>query len=80
VHDLQGTACYIKGSDKLVAQTEKLLNIHPGMTTPDGEVSFTTARCVGACGRAPVALFDGELSGQMEAAELTHQLERWTMQ
>jgi len=75
-----GTACYIKGSDKLVAQTEKLLHIHPGMTTPDGEVSFTTARCVGACGRAPVVLFDGELSGQMEAAELTQQLERWTMQ
>jgi len=75
-----GTACYIKGSDKLVAQTEKVLHIHPGMTTPDGEVSFTTARCVGACGRAPVALFDGELSGQMEAAELTQQLERWTTQ
>ncbi|MFP5227170.1 MAG: bidirectional hydrogenase complex protein HoxE [Acidobacteriota bacterium] len=75
-----GTACYIKGSDKLVAQTEKLLHIHPGQTTPDGEVSFTTARCVGACGRAPVVLLDGELSGQMEAAELQTQLERWTTQ
>jgi bidirectional [NiFe] hydrogenase diaphorase subunit len=75
-----GTACYIKGSNKLVAQAEKLLLIKPGQTTPDGEVSLTTARCVGACGRAPVTLFDGELSGQMEAAELTQQLERWTMQ
>ena len=65
-----GTACYIKGSDKLVAQTEKLLHIQAGETTPDGEVSFTTARCVGACGRAPVVLLDGELSGQIEAAEL----------
>ena len=75
-----GTACYIKGSDKLVAETEKLLHIKPGQTTPDGEVSFTTARCVGACGRAPVTLLDGELSGQMEAAELKAQLERWTTQ
>jgi bidirectional [NiFe] hydrogenase diaphorase subunit len=75
-----GTACYIKGSDKLVAETEKLLHIKPGQTTPDGEVSFTTARCVGACGRAPVTLLDGELSGQMEVAELKAQLERWTMQ
>lgn len=75
-----GTACYIKGSDKLVAQTEKLLHISAGQTTPDGEVSLTTARCVGACGRAPVVLLDGELSGQIEAAELQKQLERWTMQ
>jgi NADH:ubiquinone oxidoreductase subunit E len=35
---------------------------------------------VGACGRAPVVLLDGELSGQIEAAELTKQLERWTTQ
>jgi bidirectional [NiFe] hydrogenase diaphorase subunit len=75
-----GTACYIRGSEKLVAETEKLLHIKVGQTTPDGEVSFTTARCVGACGRAPVALLDGELSGQMEAAELKTQLERWTTQ
>ncbi len=75
-----GTACYIKGSDKLVAEAEKLLGIHAGQTTPDGEVSFATARCVGACGRAPVVLLDGELSGQIEAAELQKQLERWTLQ
>ncbi|HLJ78495.1 MAG TPA: NAD(P)H-dependent oxidoreductase subunit E, partial [Acidobacteriaceae bacterium] len=75
-----GTACYIKGSDKLVGETEKLLHIKPGQTTPDGEVSFTTARCVGACGRAPVVLLDGELSGQIEATELKAQLERWTLQ
>jgi bidirectional [NiFe] hydrogenase diaphorase subunit len=75
-----GTACYIKGSDKLVAQAQKLLHIQSGQTTPDGEVSLTTARCVGACGRAPVVLLDGELSGQIETAELTQQLERWTMQ
>jgi bidirectional [NiFe] hydrogenase diaphorase subunit len=75
-----GTACYIKGSDKLVAETEKQLHIHAGQTTPDGEVSFTTARCVGACGRAPVVLLDGELSGQVETADLKTQLERWTTQ
>jgi bidirectional [NiFe] hydrogenase diaphorase subunit len=75
-----GTACYIRGSDKLVAETEKLLHVHAGQTTPDGEVSFTTARCVGACGRAPVVLLDGELSGQVEGAELKAHLERWTTQ
>ncbi len=75
-----GTACYIKGSDKLVVETEKLLSIKAGQTTADGEVSFTTARCVGACGRAPVVLLDGELSGQVGVAELKAQLERWVRQ
>ena len=58
-----GTACYIKGADKVVAQTEKHLHIKVGETTPDGNISLTTARCVGACGRAPVALMDGDLVG-----------------
>ncbi len=75
-----GTACYIKGAQKLVAEAEKRLHIRTGETTPDGEVSLATVRCVGDCGRAPVVLFDGELSAQMEAPRLAAQLERWTTQ
>lgn len=75
-----GTACYIKGADNLVAEAEKHLNVKVGQTTPDGEVSLLTARCVGACGRAPVVLFDGELSGQIEPPQLVQQLEGWTAQ
>lgn len=73
-----GTACYIKGADKVLAQTEKHLHIEVGETTPDGNISLTTARCVGACGRAPVALMDGELIGQIQAGQVVAQLEGWT--
>jgi bidirectional [NiFe] hydrogenase diaphorase subunit len=72
-----GTACYIKGADKVLAQTEKHLHIKVGETTPDGNISLTTARCVGACGRAPVALLDGDLMGQIQASQLVTQLEGW---
>ena len=72
-----GTACYIKGADKLVAEAQKHLQIKPGQTTPDGNISLMTARCVGACGRAPVVLEDDELVGLMEPAKLLHQLEGW---
>ncbi len=75
-----GTACYIKGSEKLVAEAEKLLRIRAGETTGDGEVSLATVRCVGDCGRAPVALFDGELSAQMNEAKLEQRLEEWRPQ
>jgi len=72
-----GTACYIKGADKLVAAAEKHLKIKPGQTTPDGNISLTTARCVGACGRAPVVLEDGELVGLIEPPQLLEHLEGW---
>src|SRR6478752_8809112 len=45
-----GTACYIKGADKLVAEGEKHLNIKQGQTTKDGKIALMTVRCVGACG------------------------------
>lgn len=74
-----GTACYIKGADKLLAAAEETLQIQPGNATPDGNISLMTARCVGACGRAPVMLADEELMGLMEAPAMLEQLERWTV-
>jgi len=73
-----GTACYIKGADKLIGAAEKKLCIKQGQTTPDGQVSLMVARCVGACSRAPVALCDGEVMGEMTQEQVLEQLERWT--
>ena len=75
-----GTACYIKGTDKLVAAAEKRLGVPQGETTNDGNISLMTARCVGACGRAPVVLVDGELHGQMTGEQMLDQLERWAVE
>lgn len=72
-----GTACYIKGADSLIAAAQKRLGVKPGETTNDGNISLMTARCVGACSRAPVALCDGAVHGEMKEAELLEQLERW---
>ena len=51
-----------------------------GQTTPDGQISLMTARCVGACSRAPVALCDGEVVGEMTGEQMLEQLERWTVE
>jgi bidirectional [NiFe] hydrogenase diaphorase subunit len=72
-----GTACFIKGADKLLSEAQKYLRIKPGETTPDGNISLTTARCVGACGRAPVVLEDIELVGLMSPEKLVQKLEGW---
>jgi bidirectional [NiFe] hydrogenase diaphorase subunit len=75
-----GTACYIKGADNLIAAAEKKLGIGQGQTTSDGEISLMTARCVGACSRAPVVLFDGSVAGEMAAEQMVEQLERWAVE
>ena len=54
-----GTACYVKGADKVLAAVEEKAKIKAGETTPDNQVSLLTARCIGACGIAPAVVYDG---------------------
>ena len=75
-----GTACYIKGTDKLVDVAQEHLGICMGQTTRDGNISLMTARCVGACSRAPVVLSDGEVAGEVTSEQLLAQLERWAVE
>lgn len=49
-----GTACYVKGSEKILDRLKERLKIEPGNTTPDGKFSIEETRCIGACGLAPV--------------------------
>lgn len=58
-----GTACYVKGADALLAAAEQEIGTRPGRTMPDGRFSLDVARCIGACGLAPVVIFDGEVCG-----------------
>lgn len=75
-----GTACYIKGADKLIGTAQKRLGVAAGNTTADGEISLMVARCVGACSRAPVTLLDGEVRGEMTSEQILAALERWTVE
>ena len=72
-----GTACYIKGSGRLMAEAGKHLGIAMGENTKDNQIGLVMARCVGACSRAPVVVADGEVSGEMTGDEVIEQLERW---
>ena len=50
-----GTACYVRGAEKVLDAFQRNLGIQVGKCTPDGKFSLNTLRCVGACGLAPVA-------------------------
>ena len=57
-----GTACYVKGADKIVEGVSRKSNVRPGETTPDNQLSLLTARCIGACGLAPAVVYDGTVT------------------
>ena len=59
-----GTACYVKGSQKIMDRLKERLKIEPGETTTDGKFSIEETRCVGACGLAPVFTVNGEVYGK----------------
>jgi bidirectional [NiFe] hydrogenase diaphorase subunit len=60
----KGTACHVKGADRLIEAISKEFSIAAGETTPDGLFSLTIARCLGSCGLAPVIVFDGQVYGK----------------
>jgi bidirectional [NiFe] hydrogenase diaphorase subunit len=73
-----GTACYIKGAGEILSAIEQEYGVKPDETTPDGKLSLMTARCVGACGLAPVVVFDGEVAGKVTPLEAVNRLRRLT--
>lgn len=60
----RGTACHVKGSATITQALSKQFEVPIGKTTEDGLFSLTTARCLGSCGLAPVAVLNGEVHGR----------------
>ena len=60
-----GTACYVKGADKVLDRLVTKLGIQPEECTEDGLFSLTACRCIGACGLAPVMTVNDEVYGRL---------------
>jgi NADH-quinone oxidoreductase subunit E len=64
----RGTACHVKGSEKIIDEIEKQLGIKDGQTTKDGEYSLETVACLGSCALAPVTVRDEKVYGRSSPA------------
>ena len=60
-----GTACYVKGSQKVLDKLSEVLNVPIGKTTADGLFTLNPTRCLGACGLAPVMTINEEVYGRL---------------
>ena len=70
-----GTACYVRGAEKIVDGLKRELGIEVGGVTLDGKFSLNCLRCVGACGLAPVVMIGDKVHGRVEANQIKDILE-----
>ena len=60
-----GTACYVKGSQKILDKLSEELKVEVGRTTKDGKFTLNATRYLGACGLAPVMMIGEEVFGRL---------------
>ncbi|WMM25009.1 NADH-quinone oxidoreductase subunit NuoE [Tissierella sp. MB52-C2] len=72
-----GTACYVKGAEKVLEEIENVLGIKCGGTTPDLKFSITPTRCIGACGLAPVININDDTHGRLKPEDIKAIIEKY---
>jgi NADH-quinone oxidoreductase subunit E len=71
-----GTACHVRGAERIVGAVERELGIKGGETDQDLQWTLETVGCLGACALGPIVVVDGEYHGQMTSAKATRLLKR----
>jgi len=75
-----GTACYVKGAEKISQKLMDELGIHFGETTKNGLFTLEAARCVGTCGLAPVIMIDEQVYGPITPNDIAIILDKYAKQ
>ncbi|WZL72122.1 NAD(P)H-dependent oxidoreductase subunit E [Clostridiaceae bacterium 35-E11] len=65
-----GTACYVKGAQKIIDRIKQEINIEVGATSKDGKFSLEATRCIGACGLAPVLTVNEDVYGRLVESDV----------
>jgi NADH-quinone oxidoreductase E subunit len=72
-----GTACYVKGAERVAQKLKEELGIDYGETTTDGVFSLEGSRCLGTCGLAPVIMIEDEVHGPITPDQIPAMLEKY---
>lgn len=65
-----GTACFVRGADKIIERLKEKLDVESNEITEDGLFTLKDVRCIGACGLAPVVMVDDKVFGRVKEHEL----------
>jgi bidirectional [NiFe] hydrogenase diaphorase subunit len=69
-----GTACYVKGAQRILDELGRAFGIKPGEATADNRLGLQTARCIGSCGLAPAVVVDDEILAKVDPAGVAEQV------
>lgn len=72
-----GTACYVRGAEKILEALQKELGLKLGGVTEDRLFSLDSLRCVGACGLAPVMLVGKDVHGKVKPEDVKKIIENY---
>jgi NADH:ubiquinone oxidoreductase subunit E len=72
-----GTACYVKGADRVAQKIIEELGITWGETSKDGVFTLEASRCLGTCGLAPVVMIDDQIHGDVTPDQVPALLEKY---
>lgn len=72
-----GTACYTKGGKALLDILSRELHLNAGDRSPNGKVFLRVERCIGNCGVAPAAIYDGHVSRQQTPEQVLAMVKGW---
>ncbi len=72
-----GTACHVRGAQRIVDQMNLQLGIRPGETTKDLNFTLETVNCLGVCAAGPVVAIDGQYFGKMSSAKVEGTLKKF---
>ncbi len=75
-----GTACYVRGAGQILQTLKDELKIDVGQVTDDGLFSLQPARCLGACGLAPVVMIDDKIHGDLTPRKMVQILNQFRKQ
>lgn len=73
-----GTACYVKGAEKVLNRFKEKLGIEEGETSEDGKFSLESVRCIGACGLAPAIVINKEVYGKVDVKKVDELIEEYS--
>jgi NADH-quinone oxidoreductase subunit E len=77
IHVCLGTACHVRGAQRIADQLTTQLKIRVGETTPDRNFTLETVNCLGVCASGPIMAIDGEYFGGMSAGKVAGTLKKF---
>ena len=72
-----GTACHVRGAQRIADQMNLQLGIRPGETTEDQNFTLETVNCLGVCAAGPVVAIDGQYFGKMSPGKVEGTLKKF---